>query len=36
MIEHIEIENFKSLQKVSLDLGPLNILVGIDRRPKAV
>jgi AAA15 family ATPase/GTPase len=36
MIEHIEIENFKSLQKVSLDLGLLNILVGIDRRPKAV
>jgi AAA15 family ATPase/GTPase len=28
MIEHIEIENFKSLEKVSLDLGPLNIFVG--------
>ena len=28
MIEHIEIEGFKSLEKVSLDLGPLNIFVG--------
>jgi predicted ATPase len=28
VIEHIEIEGFKSLEKVSLDLGPLNIFVG--------
>jgi AAA15 family ATPase/GTPase len=28
VITHIEIENFKSLERVSLDLGPLNILVG--------
>jgi len=27
VIEHIEIEGFKSLEKVSLDLGPLNIFV---------
>ena len=34
MIEHIEIENFKSLQKVSLDLGPLNIFVGTNASGK--
>jgi predicted ATPase len=28
VIEHIEIEGFKSLEKVSLDLGPLNIFMG--------
>jgi predicted ATPase len=34
MIDHIEIENFKSLQKVSLDLGPLNIFVGTNASGK--
>jgi len=34
VIEHIEIENFKSLQKVSLDLGPLNIFVGTNASGK--
>jgi predicted ATPase len=34
VITHIEIENFKSLQKVSLDLGPLNILVGTNASGK--
>src|SRR5580693_7238961 len=34
MIEHIEIEGFKSLQKVSLDLGPLNIFVGTNASGK--
>ena len=34
MIEHIEIEGFKSLEKVSLDLGPLNIFVGTNASGK--
>ncbi len=34
MIEHIEIERFKSLEKVSLDLGPLNIFVGTNASGK--
>lgn len=35
MIEHIEIEGFKSLEKVSLDLGPLNIFVGTNASGKS-
>jgi recombinational DNA repair ATPase RecF len=34
VIEHIEIEGFKSLEKVSLDLGPLNIFVGTNASGK--
>ena len=34
MIEHIEIEGFKSLEKVSLDLGALNIFVGTNASGK--
>ena len=34
MIEHIEIEGFKSLERVSLDLGPLNIFVGTNASGK--
>jgi predicted ATPase len=34
VIEHIEIENFKSLHKVSLDLGPLNIFLGTNASGK--
>jgi energy-coupling factor transporter ATP-binding protein EcfA2 len=35
VITHIEIENFKSLQKVSLALGPLNIFVGTNASGKS-
>lgn len=35
MIEHIEIEGFKSLEKVSLDLGALNIFVGTNASGKS-
>jgi AAA15 family ATPase/GTPase len=35
VIEHIEIEGFKSLEKVSLDLGPLNIFVGTNASGKS-
>ena len=34
VIEHIEIEGFKSLEKVSLDLGALNIFVGTNASGK--
>src|ERR1700683_215959 len=34
VIERIEIEGFKSLEKVSLDLGPLNIFVGTNASGK--
>ena len=34
MIQHIEIEGFKSLEKVSLDLGALNIFVGTNASGK--
>ncbi len=35
MITHIEIEGFKSFQKVSLDLGALNIFVGTNASGKS-
>ncbi|HEY2014952.1 MAG TPA: AAA family ATPase, partial [Bryobacteraceae bacterium] len=35
MITHIEISGFKSLEKVSLDLGPLNIFVGTNASGKS-
>lgn len=35
MIDHIEIEGFKSLEKVSLDLGALNIFVGTNASGKS-
>jgi energy-coupling factor transporter ATP-binding protein EcfA2 len=35
VIEHIEIEGFKSLEKVSLDLGALNIFVGTNASGKS-
>lgn len=34
MITHIEIEGFKSLKKVSLDLGGLNVLIGTNASGK--
>jgi len=36
VIEHIEIEGFKSLERVSLDLGPLNIFVGTNASGKTM
>ena len=35
MITHIEIEGFKSLKKVSLDLGGLNIFIGTNASGKS-
>jgi AAA15 family ATPase/GTPase len=35
VFEHIEIEGFKSLEKVSLDLGALNIFVGTNASGKS-
>ena len=35
MITHIEIDGFKSFQKVSLDLGALNIFVGTNASGKS-
>ena len=35
MIEHIEIEGFKGLEKVSVDLGPLNIFVDTNASGKS-
>ena len=35
MLTHLEIERFKSLRKVALDLGPLNIFIGTNASGKS-